>query len=563
MTSVSDSLPNVSEPSLRITVSRARITSMLPALLPILLVALFMVATVSAVSSLYRKPIIADLYSSDSLAFVDMLPDLWMHGDLKHWIIPGVLHVFPDLMLFAGIQAFTPSIDLTIVVYGVVQYSLMVGAFMLLYRIAFDRMNYWMLAASALYALLMPLNDFMTIYFSMLHHMGAFINTLYTAVLIMLYLKATTLRAKQMIGVLITILAFVSMVSDYIYIAHAVIPVILTLSVLYLLSQVSAHDVVTLIAVFVATLILSRMAHSLLIASNHLAEYLVFSKDRVLWSLAMFWDAIPLLWRTYPLVVLVITLFPVLSGSLLLVFIKRISTGAQPVPMQARRLFLLVFLLLIVVVTPVTAILSGNYFESGDAEGVLSLWSSSRYLIPLFALPSLWGWLLLFPVPRRLNSAAGRGAAAVVLALVLLPDVASGSLTVPSYRPRYIACLDENASRRNLTSGIAQYWRARQSSVLSQSGLKVVQVKSDLQPFLWNNLWADFARPVEFVIIDHAAPPSYYIDPAFVIERYGLPADSFSCGGLEVLVYNRSSDSAFRDMFSGNPALATLSEPGT
>ena len=118
------------------------------------------------------------------------------------------------------------------------------------------------------------------------------------------------------------------------------------------------------------------------------------------------------------------------------------------------------------------------------------------------------------------------------------------------YYPSYVECIDEHAEELGIKYGVAQYWQARPITELSRVGLRVVQVLRDLSVYHWcnNKYWYDIEP--EFVIIDlkHPEPSALRLDEKLIIERYGIPDNTFICEQSKILVYTRK-DSGLRNLF--------------
>ncbi len=195
---------------------------------------------------------------------------------------------------------------------------------------------------------------------------------------------------------------------------------------------------------------------------------------------------------------------------------------------------------------------------------LLTLDPALRYVLPVVILPLFWGWPLLaaarpvwMRVPARKLSLAA-GALAIVAAAVAFAGILAGDrpFNALDFYPDYIRCIDENAGQFGLRNGVAQYWLARPITLLSKTGLRVVQVQPDLAPFEILNNSDGYDQPFDFAIIDAYSPNgdpnnAHWIRKELIVERFGQPASSFFCDGHEILIYNRPGDAAFRRQFQG------------
>lgn len=122
-----------------------------------------------------------------------------------------------------------------------------------------------------------------------------------------------------------------------------------------------------------------------------------------------------------------------------------------------------------------------------------------------------------------------------------------------AYYPAEVSSLDQELQRRHLVTGIGNYWDSKYITMLSRDTVRILQVRPDLAPFFWINSakWYEKGQP-QFVLIDTSAyaitPPMYRLSESFVRGQFGDPEERFTVSGKVVLVYNRTSDSAFKDL---------------
>lgn len=189
--------------------------------------------------------------------------------------------------------------------------------------------------------------------------------------------------------------------------------------------------------------------------------------------------------------------------------------------------------------------------------------SSPRYVLPIIILPVFFGWPFLIGGWKGLLTVMdnkyviyGLAVGTIVLSLFLGTlsnfKYISSLIQLSDYYPAFIECLDRNTRFRNIRSGMTQYWRAKYITMLSKNNLHVVQVQQIGHGIFFdhwiNNLnWynADF----EFVITDTVLGDIRSIYEPAIVERFGEPADAFSCENKKVLVYNRKGDGDFHKQF--------------
>lgn len=109
-----------------------------------------------------------------------------------------------------------------------------------------------------------------------------------------------------------------------------------------------------------------------------------------------------------------------------------------------------------------------------------------------------------------------------------------------NYYPESIACLDQVAKEKGLRSGVSGYWLSRSPSLLSRTGLQVLPVTQQLQPYYWIVNKNDFrdAPPLQFVIIDKHRPAEVNIEQ--LTRLAGKPDQIADCPTTTVWIYDNS-----------------------
>ncbi len=193
--------------------------------------------------------------------------------------------------------------------------------------------------------------------------------------------------------------------------------------------------------------------------------------------------------------------------------------------------------------------------------------ASHRYLLPLLVLPIAFATIVLaprlFPLPRGVVRTVEVGLllmATVAAKRNALPDAASAS----PERPQYV-CLGQYAKQLGLQAGLAQFWQARPSTLLSAAAFTINQVDARWQPYFWLNnafwysrgYWPDGKRQLsyDFTVING-------LDTAWIAERFGTPRVNHSCFDLEIWVYDRPTDVEFRNYLRTYAARATGDQQG-
>lgn len=194
--------------------------------------------------------------------------------------------------------------------------------------------------------------------------------------------------------------------------------------------------------------------------------------------------------------------------------------------------------------------------------------ASARYLLPSFTLMIVLAPALIISVMQLPNFLVNLFFMSCAIASIIIsasslkyfPDIRQ----LNQYYNDFVECVDQGVRLRGAHRGLAQYWQARQISMLSRAGLDVVAVGSNLSIYHWiNNLYWYDHNDFDFVMIDPSMPDFMRFTRADVISRFGQPSDEFDCGGTNILTYTDPQNHvAFRSQFKNNPALIRLKNAG-
>ena len=86
----------------------------------------------------------------------------------------------------------------------------------------------------------------------------------------------------------------------------------------------------------------------------------------------------------------------------------------------------------------------------------------------------------------------------------------------------------------------------------------MVQVNHDVSPFRYLNNSDGYSHDFDFILADPLDASANLVPHADVVARFGEPAASINCGGIEMMVYNRASDQAFKRQFNVYLGFGTL-----
>jgi hypothetical protein len=162
-----------------------------------------------------------------------------------------------------------------------------------------------------------------------------------------------------------------------------------------------------------------------------------------------------------------------------------------------------------------------------------------RYVIVIFVYLVLTGVRLVATAarlrPRGLLAVSLVAALATVAAGVKMSQVSSQPklFTFTEYLPPSSQCLDAIGAQFDLQRGLGEFWVARLTSLINHRGLKLEEVDASGAPRFWLTNGAGFRRtdvPFSFVVMTN-------LDPNWVANRFGPPSQQLQCPGTVVWWY--------------------------
>ena len=517
------------------------------------------------------------VYNADALYLPSLYADLSSGNSLSTWNLPPASYAFPDLLLYAAIKPFAPSLQGALVGYGMAQFLLFTLGVSCLAAQALPRSYGW--ARYSLVALMGVLfllfNGRLAFYsqaiFISAHHFGVLL--VMPFVLAILCKLVTDARPSRRLLLALGALSFLTSASDGLYLFQVTVPLVGSLGLLYLLRQVSKRRALFL----VAALSLPSLAGPLMIAAaasrNSTARSYIFRPQLFPLSLLQLFRDFLEIGRQKPVHTLLVIGFLLLCAFVVARLLQQVAAKRSTVsstisPTISPTVDPAVRPAVDPTVRPVDALLASYgllsfviSFAMILGAGLYTNYHSFRYFLPFLIVPAFWAFPFVLKLPKRLDPAWLKWTVPLLALLVTLPSLsklggvqATRQALIDPYYPADIACIDEQSARLGLRDGVAQYWQARPLSMLSQHGLNVVQVNRDLSPYLWINNTAWYNIQPEFVVVDLTQPVDHpsRLDEALLVERFGQPDTTFECEESRVLVYTRA-ESELRTLFADVP----------
>lgn len=467
----------------------------------------------------------AYLFHADALYLPAVFADLFARGGrLSDWFLTPAPYFFPDFALYLVAYPLGGNLFGEIFVFAVAQILMTTVALSFIVRATAER--YHLATTSLIMAgliwLSMNAGEPYVELISSAYHFGAFLSALAFVACWLHLQRHDSKPARQLMTVAMCVLAFLTTLSDNIFLVQAVIPFLAVCCLIPDATGTSRRSrAIVPVAVLLAS-ILGSLSYKLFV--THSTRY----PTKLGWAQVgeHAHDLIGIFgtqFKTAPLVALVILVYLCLGAACCVARARKRTLFGMP-----NTLITLVIFSVISVATTIAAVLF-----------VKNLPPSPRYVIPVF----IWPLIVVTLVAQHL---AGRKFfwvttyAGVLLALsVLAPALRLPQAADAGIYPEEIACIDKALAGKSLRNGIAQYWDAKHIQMLSHQQITLAQYYSDLAPQKWITSERYFRNAYDFAIIAEDAAPPFKLPVDVLTAINGAPAENISCGNRRVLIYGQ------------------------
>ncbi len=492
------------------------------------------------------------LYNADLLYLPSLFTDIAHGGSLIDWHFSNAPYLFPDIALFLPIWALAPNMFVAIAIFGAAQLLLLAGGFSwLASRSACSPLAaaLALVCGAAFCAAVDRYGETYRLAIASVFHVGLLVVMPFALAVAGGLLTAETRWRRIGLGATLALLTGLTVASDLLYLFQVALPMALTCALMGLRGVVGRRAAGRVLAV-VGLSSLAGIAFERLTQPYRGAVTTSLSASGASTALKESLATFPRilgLWLGVALAAFVIAgLWALLRGL------------RKPEGVRGGGVTRLLAL---------GSVLGG--FALMLAVAVLTDKPTDRYVLNVFYIGPFLAWPLLIgpglarEPRRRLAGLVAAGALALLLdAAPALPNLATAA-AYGDYYPPLVSCIDANAARYGLRSGIAQYWQARPVEMLSRRGLHVVTLLPDLLAWHWLSNISWYNREINFAVVDHSQSGAMFGFTARALTgRFGAPAAIISCGTSDIYVYNRPSDAQFRSYLYRTEIEGLLRQPG-
>lgn len=477
------------------------------------------------ISVFFTHPDVIGL-NSDALYLPALYLDLFIRGyHFSSWHLTPAPYFFPDMLLFFSIQVLVHNVFYSLLTFAILQNIIIL---FLISKIAFlatkNRASVFLTHIVFLLALISCDLSHLEIYTYLMKsafHVGTLINGLLLILLLLTYEK----YSKNLILLMMFIIAGLGAASDAIFLIQIILPLIFS----FLLCKMFSIKIGFLKSTFIFALagggVLGYFASHLFGAHT---QYHYFLKKEI--------NAFEVYYQIYHIFLNAFLINPLMGFasvffySLLLVkvFSRCLSYKKDyfSLNLSGQLCFLFLFILISVLFT----------CESMSINGILS----PRYLLNIFWFPIFFIGIL-FP---RIKMEKILGFSLYLVALFIIIDKASQYRTYQfSYTPSIVSCIDHHIHEYNATHydkikyGISTYWQAKLVTVFSREGLIISQLGSNTKPRLWITSAENYRKAYDFAILSKKD----LLDLASIQRMSEGPVLSFRCSDdIDLLIYGQS-----------------------
>lgn len=479
-------------------------------------------------------------FNSDALQIPALFEDVVTQGhSFRDWYLSPAPFFFPDWAVYATAHLVGRTMQRAVCLVGVLQLlltwfvlrHLFSGLFSKPASTAATNTSFGLLAILSLLEIKPAAYSLVTVY-----HYGAFLSQL---ICLSCAIRIVRARENDSVGtwqVAIALIAFLTSLSDGLFVLQCVGPLICALFYVWIRGQIPLRRLLCTVA---PLLVASCVGLSLTnrVVPNLSAFHQSYSASLSAFTGRQFGAHLDQLVAINRRIFAAAWPVPVLAGVVYTgAFIACVGRwgrkwGGDDSPAFALIASALVFEVPILVIPS----LLNNHLNLGERY-FLSLYLAPCVLCPAF-LAMLRTRMPRLAVQRLAPTVSIAGA--VLLVLVLRPF---GSWHETFY-PREVRMIDRVAAERGLHRGMSTYWLAKYTTMLSRRGIVMAQVAShDLKAFNWiaTRRWS--RNPVDFVVFDNLPDNnSPEMSQADVRTRLGDPRHVVSGREITIWTYDRGA----------------------
>ena len=475
-------------------------------------------------------PVDALLFNSDAVLFPRLFYNLDGGGSLNDWYLTPAPYFFPDYIIFFVAYSLGETAYTQIIIFAVLQTGLTWAASYFLARQVVRQQAFLVATLVTVLMVWLALNagqradPFVYLLLSGYHYGGFLVGMVFIA-LVLRYFNVQTGKQKWLILVSLCVLAFLSALSDNLFLIQVLIPLFASLCLVNVMARekTAVHYLPAIIPLLFG--IAGSKSYSTLVANKTRYPFTIKLK-KVAANVGEYYAILQDFFFQNPVFGAGIVLFIAFGLLCLSALVKR-------------RLFLNL-------PKDIIQVIIFALFAIGSTLGavllITSIAATNRYLLTLFVWPVMIGAMV---AAYWLKDKFFYFSSAVSLAAVITLGVNAFLLvahngTAKNYYPSDIACLDAALAEEQLTQGIAQYWDAKQIEAFSRNGLTLAQYMDNLDEMRWLTSKKFFKPTYDFAIVSENAQSRLKISKEKLFALNGDAKKTIACGNRTLLIYGKA-----------------------
>ena len=481
------------------------------------------------------------LFNSDILFLPTLFSDLMLKGGhLSDWYFSQAFFFCPDYLFFFLAYLLGPTVSIQIPIFTAIQALSTFFALYLLFYSMKEARAFFLAGTASIMLFWLALNSgepFKLLIASVFHYGVFLISIVFVALWMNVEKKKKPFNSISFW--LLSILAFLSTLSDALFVTQTVIPFVITVIIISVVEK--TLTIKKVISVLIPTLfsILGIISYDYLVVNNILTSIVGLTPFKnALINLVSFKMILSKFESIFMLFYSVIIKTPIygfiffIYGGFALFSVIQLFNAKKSFQFSVpRHLVWLGLFSLISLLVSSSALLLTNI-------------PPVRYLIPSFEWPIIFVLLVLFH-----NANTSRFVLyATITSLVITTSLIFSTYKLikvnglnADYYPDEIACIDQALNQLNVSNGIAEYWDAKRTKMLSRLDLNIAQYDVNLHKYQWITSRRYFKENYDFALQSENTSPHAKLPLDIIYRINGPPKQVIHCGNKTLHIYEKGN----------------------
>lgn len=469
------------------------------------------------------------IFNADQLYLPTLFNDLFSgHGHLADWFLTPAPYFFPDYPMFSLAYLLGPGTYSQVGLFAIIQ---TIATFAAIWHLCSKLLPsqgllFSALATIGLIWLALMAGDPFSVLLASASHYGVFIIAILFVTLWLQVQDCHDRRLRALMLTILSVLGFLSTLSDNLFIVQLVAPLIATNVAIDLANRnFSIKQKMPLFIPIISSL-LGAWAYSVLV--THDTRYPTHvGLEKLYDNLTVLYGIFSTTLTSTPAYGILFVVYLGIVVRLCCDMFKKPAHRQYPKPLAWLAVFSLLSLCCalsaVALITNLAVV--GRYFIAGLSWPVI--------VVVVFTGHHLKQYVFAIAIPLALLAVISMSWATYTL-------VEHNGLNT-RYYPSELACIDDALEREGATHGISQYWDSKYLQSFSRLNLTVAQHHENLEQMPWITSSKYFRDRYDFAIISEYIPLHTKLTPAPLLNLNGEPKKIVTCGAREVYFWGNAS----------------------